>query len=153
MVNKIQHYEWRTALTLLLSFIPRDASFFDLSGDAQHHGDCQQICHLDDKTLLWERINRSESGVNTLRLKGKWLEGFFFFFYSLWTPCQHSWSPFSPALTQSRRTGSWSHAWSVWWFLSAKLGRLGGNRPYWSAGPGTPSPRTADTQEDMCLRK
>lgn len=82
-------------------------------------------------------------------IKGEMTWGIFFFFYSLWTPCQHSWSPFSPALTQSRRTGSWSHAWSVWWFLSAKLGRLGGNRPYWSAGPGTPSPRTADTQEDV----
>lgn len=142
---------------------------YNITSNAQHSLFFSPLSHAMPASLTWavmpsimETVSRSvtwmtkrscgrgqtgQSGVNTLRLKRKWLERFFFF-SSLWTPCQHSWSPFSPALTQSRRTGSWSHAWSVWWFLSAKLGRLGGNRPYWSAGPGTPSPRTADTKED-----
>lgn len=44
-------------LTLLFSFVPGDASLFHLSRDAQHHGHCQQISHLDNKALLKQEKN------------------------------------------------------------------------------------------------
>lgn len=40
-------------LTLLLAFVPRDARLLDLGGDAQHHGDGEQVSHLDHEALLW----------------------------------------------------------------------------------------------------
>ena len=53
--------------TLLLSFVPRNASLLDLSCDAQHHGAREQVCHLDHKAFLWktDREHELRSKENT----------------------------------------------------------------------------------------
>lgn len=45
----------KRSLTFLLPFVPGHAGFLHLGGDAEHHGDGQQVCDVDDKAVLKEQ--------------------------------------------------------------------------------------------------
>lgn len=53
----------KQSLTFLLAFVPGHAGFFHLGGDAEHHGDGQQVCDVDDKPVLKEPGESAETPV------------------------------------------------------------------------------------------